>query len=186
MLIDQFMPEFHVTEHHQILIAAPPDVVFAALYQADLADSTITRALFWLRTLPARLGRRRVQQSERPKMTLANAIKSGFTLLGETAPTEVALGLVGRFWKATGGTRPNVSTAEEFLRFSEAGWAKSVMNFTVQPAPGGTLVTTETRTLCTDEESRRRFRRYWTLIGPFSALIRIMMLRSLRRHVVGS
>jgi hypothetical protein len=29
----------------------------------------------------------------------------------------------------------------------------------------------------TDDQSRRRFRRYWLLIGPFSALIRRTALR---------
>jgi hypothetical protein len=35
----------------------------------------------------------------------------------------------------------------------------------------------ETRVALTDEQSRRRFRRYWLLIGPFSALIRRLALR---------
>jgi len=31
--------------------------------------------------------------------------------------------------------------------------------------------------------ARRRFLRYWRLIGPFSALIRILLLRSIARAV---
>jgi hypothetical protein len=34
---------------------------------------------------------------------------------------------------------------------------------------------------CTDEGSRRAFRRYWLLVGPFSALIRRLWLREVRR-----
>jgi hypothetical protein len=47
---------------------------------------------------------------------------------------------------------------------------------------GGAAVSTETRVLCTDERSRRAFRRYWTLVRPFSGLTRIEMLRAIRRE----
>src|SRR5664279_670006 len=51
------------------------------------------------------------------------------------------------------------------------------------------ILTVETRVAITDDESRRRFRRYWLLIGPFSSLIRRMALRLLatefRRSVPG-
>ena len=45
-----------------------------------------------------------------------------------------------------------------------------------------TLLATETRVLCLDTASRRRFRLYWTLIGPFSGLIRKDILRSIKRQ----
>jgi hypothetical protein len=53
----------------------------------------------------------------------------------------------------------------------------------VDPADGGAAtVSTETRVLCTDPGSRRAFRRYWRIVRPFSGLIRIEMLRSIRRE----
>jgi hypothetical protein len=56
--------------------------------------------------------------------------------------------------------------------------SKVAFNIRVQPYGNGrSLITTETRTTATDPESRRRFERYWLLIGPFSALIRNLMLR---------
>jgi hypothetical protein len=41
---------------------------------------------------------------------------------------------------------------------------------------------TETRVLCTDDEARRRFSLYWRLVGPFSALIRRVLLRRIKRE----
>lgn len=38
-------------------------------------------------------------------------------------------------------------------------------------------MTIETRVALTDDESRRRFGRYWLVIGPFSSFIRQMALR---------
>jgi hypothetical protein len=47
--------------------------------------------------------------------------------------------------------------------------------------PGGTSVTTETRVLAPDAGSRRAFRLYWLVVGPFSALIRRRWLRAIAR-----
>jgi hypothetical protein len=47
---------------------------------------------------------------------------------------------------------------------------------------GTTRLATETRVLCLDDESRRRFRLYWLFIGPFSGLIRRKILRSIKHE----
>ena len=39
--------------------------------------------------------------------------------------------------------------------------------------------------LCADAASLRSFRRYWVVVGPFSGLIRTLMLRSIAKAVVG-
>ena len=49
-------------------------------------------------------------------------------------------------------------------------------------AGGATRLTTETRVLCADAGSRRRFRVYWAVVRPGSGLIRRMMLRAVRRE----
>jgi hypothetical protein len=46
----------------------------------------------------------------------------------------------------------------------------------------GTVLSTETRVLATDAAARRRFRRYWLAIRPFSGLIRRVWLRAIKRR----
>jgi hypothetical protein len=60
-----------------------------------------------------------------------------------------------------------------------AAWTCSAV--TVCP-DGATTLSTETRILCTDDRNRRRFRRYWAVVRPFSGLIRIELLRIVRRE----
>jgi len=43
-----------------------------------------------------------------------------------------------------------------------------------------TILSTETRVTCGDAASRRKFLLYWSVIRPFSGLIRILLLRALR------
>ena len=83
-------------------------------------------------------------------------------LLGERPEAELALGLVGRFW------RPVIAYADvgpdDFGDFDEPGWAKTVYDLRVAPLGAGrTLLSGTMRTLSTDEAARRWFRRYWTI-----------------------
>ena len=58
---------------------------------------------------------------------------------------------------------------ERFLAFAEPGQVKIVWTLEAEPdplRPGGSLFRTETRVEATDEEARRRFRRYWRVFSP--------------------
>lgn len=48
---------------------------------------------------------------------------------------------------------------------------------------GGCVLTLESRVLMTDEDSRRRFRRYWLAAGPFIRLMRPTAMRALDRQL---
>jgi len=70
-----------------------------------------------------------------------------------------------------------------FAPFDRPGYAKVVWDFRLTPqADGTTRLSTETRIRCLDAESRRRFRRYWRVIQPFSGLIRLALLRAVARE----
>ena len=53
--------------------------------------------------------------------------------------------------------------------------------FTATPNGDGCRVCTETRIAATDDTARRRFGRYWRVIGPFSSITRREMLAAIRR-----
>jgi hypothetical protein len=76
------------------------------------------------------------------------------------------------------------TTPEQFAGFDEPGLAKIATSIRVDPyGAHSSVLTMETRVAVTDEASRRRFRRYWLLIGPFSTLIRRMALRQLSKEL---
>jgi hypothetical protein len=107
-------------------------------------------------------------------------LERGFVLLGERPERELALGVVGRFWTPA-GARLTLDAAG-FRAFVAPGYAKAVWDFRLTPEVGGTRLSTETRINCTDAASRRRFRLYWRIVGPFSGLIRIALLRAVARE----
>ena len=177
MLIDAWMPEFDAVERHDTHVRASPEAVWRAASTLDFARSPVIRTLFALRSLPGLLSR----GPRRPALgaTLDGLLRSGFVLLGERPGEELLLGLVGRFWRPDGGIVR--LTAEELRAFDRPGYAVATWNFTLAEEGGGARLATETRVRCTDAAARRSFRRYWTVVGPFSGLIRREMLRSIRR-----
>jgi hypothetical protein len=175
--LDEFLPDYDFNEIHSTPVAATPEAVMAAVRSLSVREVPVLVALMALRTLPGRLRGR----TRRPRegTILEGFQRGGFMTLAER-PHELVVGAVGRFWRASGDVR-RVS-ADDFAGFSEPGYAKAVFNMHARAAPGGTFLTTETRIQATDERARRSFGRYWRLIQPGSAAIRLAWLRAIRRR----
>ena len=105
-------------------------------------------------------------------------VRYGWILLGEN-PREIVLGQIGRPWEAAGTSRGPAAGPARFAAFGEPGYAKIAFSLWADPhGAASSILTMETRVALTDPGSRRRFRRYWMIIGPFSGLIRRMAMRS--------
>jgi hypothetical protein len=179
--IDSFAPNPDAVEIHSINIAASPEVVYRALWTADLGGSFVIKLLLALRSLPEF-----VLRGSRPrnqKVTLQTLIDSGFGVLAETPGSEIVLGVTGRFWRPTGNLSP--FRREDFDQPVPQGIARAVWNFSVNESRNDlTILSTETRVTCGDIASRRKFHAYWFFVRPFSGLIRRLMLKSVRKAAV--
>lgn len=176
MTLDAFLPRYDVHEFHSITIEASPERVIAAARELTGREVPLFAVLMGLRSIPALLRGRRLSYT---RSIVSEFARAGFVSLAER-PDELVLGAVGRFWEPSGGLRR--VEPSEFVALVEPGWAKAAFNFHAQAATGATLLTTETRVRCTDPVARRRFRRYWRVIHPGSAAIRIAWLRAIRRR----
>jgi hypothetical protein len=175
-MLDDFLPRYDLNEVHSISTSAAPAAVMAAIRDLTPGEVPVLVALMAIRSVPALLQRRRLPVRG---PLLDGFRKSGFAQLHE-APDELVLGGVGRFWQPSGGLRR--IEAADFAGFAEPGWAKAAFNFQVERVGERTLLRTETRIATTDEHARRSFGRYWRLIHPGSALIRLAWLRAIRRR----
>ena len=168
MLIDEFLPEYDFVETHGISIRAHAAEIYRAANEVDFSGSCIIRFLFRLRGLSTE------------NVTLSSLQRSRFEILGETPDSEILLGLVGRFWLPKGDMKK--IDADSFKKFDTPGYAKAVWNFSLRPDGTDSRLTTETRVKCTDSDSRWRFGFYWTIVRPFSGLIRMEMLKAIKRR----
>ena len=168
MLIDEFLPEHDFIETHSISIHADAADIYRAANEVDFSESFIIRWLMCLRGMSG------------GSLTLRNLKRYKFEMLCESVNKEIVIGLVGRFW-TIGGALQKID-AESFKKFDTAGYAKAVWNFSLAEDGVNTRLTTETRIKCLDEDSRRSFGFYWMFIQPFSGLIRMEMLKTIKRY----
>ena len=180
MLIDSFAPNPDAVEAHSISITASRGVVYQTLWSADLGGSLIIKALLGLRSLPEVALHPRRSWKRGREITLQTLLDAGFGMLAEEPGQELVLGVTGKFWRPTGNLSP--FKREDFDRPVPAGLARAVWNFRLkEDRPGHTILSTETRIVCGDDGSRRKFRVYWFFVRPFSGLIRRLMLRAVKR-----
>lgn len=179
--IDRYLAVYDVRTAHATEVDATPTETYRAVRDLDLGRSLPIAALFALRGLPHLVtGKVRPSRS----ITLQTVLQAGFTVLEEQPPNEFVMGAVGRFWRPDSGL---VSiTPEEFRPFDEPGYAKAALSFRVEERGGGSLLATETRVACIDASARRKFSVYWRVIGPFSGLIRRLMLDQVKRRAEGA
>ena len=176
-LIDRFIPEPEVTEHHQIGIDAPADVVLATAKEMEVENSALIRAVFRMREIA--LGGEPDMRTH-PRQLLAQMQSIGWVVLDETPGREIVMGSVTQPWEAAPVFR-SIPPAE-FKDFSEPGYVK--IAWTLRAEPDGearSIFHTETRVCTTDAEARKKFRRYWSFVAPGVELIRLAMLRPLKR-----
>jgi hypothetical protein len=173
-LLERTLPTFAETIVRQAVVHAPPEKTFAAIQRTNLMDPAV-RLLFGLRELPTRIAARFRSEPTPPRtrsVTFADLVGpgSGMTVVGLDPGHEMVVGSIGRFWQRDYGARP--ITPEEFVPFHDPGYAKLAMDFTVVPLGADwSLLRYEARTEPTDDEARRRFRRYWRLIRPGVGLV---------------
>jgi hypothetical protein len=169
--LDDFLPVYEFSERHRLAIEAPSARIDAAFRSVSIRDLPVARALWFVR----RLGR---PYGDATKPFVAGELP-GIVL--EDVPGEgIVLGLTGQFWRVRGGERDPARprTAGEFAAYARPDMCKAVIDFRV----GASSLSTETRVHVADGVARRKFRRYWLVIRPFSGLIRILFLRAARRR----
>ena len=169
--LDDFLPVYEFSEYHRVAIDAPPERIDLAMRTVSLNDIPVARALWAARRLGRAYG-----DAARP---FVDGALDGAVVLDDAAGEGIVLGLTGQFWRLRGGDRgARAHTAEEFLAYERQDACKAVLDFRIGPS----LLSTETRVHVPDPASRRKFRRYWFAIRPFSGLIRILFLRAARRR----
>jgi len=184
MLVDDFMPVYDVSDGVATVVEADLATTWTALQEVDLIDVGRKRPLVALlgalRILPDIVshllhGELPLQQPEHLRLKDLATIpldRGGWVLLGLRERHEIALGLVGRFWRPVIDFA-SVPSAAAFRDFAEPGFAKTNYSLSVRALePRRTLLSGVMRTATTDEHARRWFRRYWTFgVGPGAHLL---------------
>ena len=173
MLVDDFLPTYDVSDAVATVVDADVGTTWNALMEVDLIEvgreRPLVAVLGAIRILPdivSHMLHGELPQPPPAHLRLRDTTsipldEGGWVLLDERPRDEIALGLVGKFW------RPVIEfakvRAEQFRDFGEPGYAKTIYSLSVRALDGHrTLLSGVMRTATTDEHARRWFRRYWT------------------------
>lgn len=197
-LAEEFLPVYDISDAVAAVAEADRDAAWQALLEVDLLklgrEAPLVGMLGALRMLPEVVGH--LLHGERParppeSMRLRDLpsipmYEGGWILLGERPGEEIALGLVGKFWRPVIEYAP-ISSAVEFREFDEPGFAKTVYDLSVRDLDSSrALLSGVMRTATTDEHARRWFRRYWTFgVGSGAHILVGSLLDSARRAAEG-
>ena len=197
-LADDFLPIYDVSDAVAAVADADRETAWRALLDVDLLKLGREVPVVWmlgaLRMLPEVIGH--LLHGERPakppeSMRLRDLpsipmYEGGWILLDGRPGEEIALGLVGKFWRPV-IEFARIQTADEFRAFDETGFAKTVYSLSVRRLePSKTLLAGLMRTATTDEHARRWFRRYWTFgVGSGAHVLVGALLDSARRAAEG-
>ena len=178
--LNAIMPDYEIFEYHEIDIRATPEKVYEATVQLNWGNSKVTRALLMLR------GIFQPKTSAKPNYDEVTTIgllgDYGFSLLENADNQEVVLGLVGKFWSLN-PIMVQLSSTEDFINYREPGHCKTAFNFLIEEKEDGMVsLSTETRVASFGSTAKTLFRFYWFVIGPYSAWIRVELLRMIKEQ----
>lgn len=186
-VMDRFLPGYDVDVVHAETLDASPVECYARVLELDLLETPVVRVALGMRGLPGRVRAHfRAPRNgtgvgeSRQTFRLKDMVHLGWILLSETPGEETVLGQVSRPWKAVADPVDPPTTPEQFSSFDAPGFAKVVTSLRADPhGDNASILTIRTRVMLTDDASRRRFKRYWLVVGPVSSLIRHTALRQL-------
>jgi hypothetical protein len=116
-----------------------------------------------------------------PQGVVSETLALGWGRLAERPKRELVMGAVTQPWRADVVFR--AVPAEAFASFAEPDLVKIAWTLEAEPIDATrSRFATETRVVSTNEWSRRKFRRYWLLVGPGIVLIRWLTVSAVRRE----
>jgi hypothetical protein len=197
-LAEEFLSSYDVSDAVATVAHADREVAFRALRDVDLLqlgrESPMVGMLGALRMLPDVVGHllhgepparppESMRLSDLPSIPM---YEGGWILLGERPGEEIALGLVGKFWRPV-IEFARIDSADQFREFDEPGFAKTVYDLSARRLGASrTLLSGMMRTATTDEHARRWFRRYWAFgVGSGAHILVGALLDSARRSAEG-
>lgn len=164
--LDDLAPRFQFREAHEIRVAAPPERAYAAIKTVTANEIALFQTFTWIRRF-GQDGPESIMNAPGNQPILDVAVKGGFTLLADEAPREIVFG--------------TPVTGARSLRDDPRAVFQIAMNFLVVPdGPAASRIVTETRVFANTPSAVGQFTRYWRVIYPGSAILRVTWLRAVK------
>lgn len=175
--LDPFIPEPDVRERFSVEVRAPAALVMEESRNFDLQSLPLVKLIF-------RLRERLMGAPSAPRVAqgiVAETRSLGWGTLVDEPDRLIVCGARCQPWLAEVTFR--AIPGEEFAGYREPGQVKIGWTLEAEAlGPALTRFSHETRVVATDEESRRRFRRYWRWARVGIIGIRLLLMPAIRRR----
>ncbi len=176
-LLDDCIPAPDVRERFEVRVDAPPAVTMAVAREFDMQSIPLVRAIFRAREVikGSSVGVRTPQGLMQEMQGL------GWGVLRDEHNRALVAGAICQPWLADVRFRP--IPAAQFARYTEPNHVKIAWTIEVTPdGASGCRLASETRVVATDDDARRRFRRYWRWARFGIITIRWLLLPAIARQ----
>jgi hypothetical protein len=193
LLLDRFMPEYDFSIVFSRVLRALPERSSETVVGSDLFEIPLFRLLIGARGIPQLLADAGQRRDEDPALPSPGR-RSGSGTFPRSAGSSSARDLVRSWpsvWWARRGAGVAACPSRSHLTRSAASTSRASPRSwrATRVYPYGeraSVVTAESRVLCTDEDSRRRVQRYWLAVTTLTHLMRLIALPSLARKVASA
>lgn len=172
MLIDKYLADYDFNELHSVELNTEVEGIYQKMLDCDFSKSYLIKFFFRLRGIPKEL------------YNIDHLTKMGFIKLEEDPGKEIVFGMITDN-PMFNSCKSNFSP-KDFLLHLESSAIKAVINFQVQNHSSTVhTISTETRVWCGNKQLMLKFKIYWLFVKPFSQFIRKLMLRLMKRQILG-
>ncbi len=180
MPIEDWISDPIAAERHERVVEVEPERAIELALSVPVGSDPIVSPLLRLRGLMSSELR-----DIAPSTPLQEVIADEFVIL-DRGPREVVAGIGAPVWTPLNRDRgERLRDADDWEQWDAPRSFKAVMTFSAEPMAEGPeprcRLVTETQVVPTDDWARRAFKRYWRVVGPFSALIRRRWLRAIAK-----
>ena len=174
--LDHLIPSPDIRERFETTIKAPAALVMETAANFDMQSLPMVRAIFWLRDTVTRAPR----ATRKAQGLLAETQELGWGVLAEDPGRLIVCGAACQPWLANPGF--TTISADRFVAYAEPNHVKIVWTLEADSlGPAVTRFAQETRAVATDDQARKRFRRYWRWARFGIVSIRLLLLPAIRR-----
>ncbi|MFN3706132.1 MAG: SRPBCC family protein [Thermoflexales bacterium] len=185
-LLDAVMPDYEFCDSADVLIHAPPEVVFRAISELSSEDRPLVHMLGELRNLPAQLGNGHQHRTQDPFLSVLLDAGRSTVLLAERPNQEMVFGAAGKLHDLIDQELASLRTLEEFMAFERPNCEKLAIGLRLVPELSNgcpsTLLILEHRTHVLSAEAGRKFAAYWLGARPLGMLAMREFLSALKRR----
>ncbi len=174
--LDRFIPEPDVRERFERTVRAPTSVVMRTAYEFDMQSIWLIRTI--INTRKFLLGG--TQDKRSSKGLVEETRELGWGTLVEEPGRLLICGAVCQPW--FGDVKFTAIPPDEFAAYNEPEQVKIAWTLeTIETEPNVTLFAHEVRAVATDDEARRKFKRYWRWARFGIVAIRLLLLPAIQK-----